>query len=85
MLRGHIHNGQRVQHPPRANIAAGLAAAVRAPDQQTAGGNDVQIMLSGGGAIHLLIHGGHDGDRRGRSETNRRNEIVGHPCRDASD
>ena len=63
MLRGHIHNGQRVEHPPWANIAAGLAAAVRAPYQQAAGGDDAKIMLGGGGAIHLLVHGGHDGDR----------------------
>ena len=85
MLRGHIHNGQRVQHPPRPNIAAGLAAAVRAPDQQTARGNHLKIMLGGGGAIHLLIHGGHDRDGRRRRQANRRDEIVSHACRDSGD
>jgi hypothetical protein len=45
----------------------------------------VQIMLGGGGAIHLLVHGGHDGNRRRRGETDRRNQIVGHTGRDAGD
>ena len=33
---GHINNRQRVKHAARANVAAGLAAAVRTPDKQAA-------------------------------------------------
>jgi hypothetical protein len=32
----HINNRQRIKHAARANIAAGLAAAVRTPDKQAA-------------------------------------------------
>ena len=75
---GHINNRQWVEHTPWPNVAAGLAAAVRSPNQQAARGQRVQIMLGSGVAVHLLVHCGHNRDGRRRGEANGRYQIVRH-------
>ena len=85
MLRRHLHDSQRIEHAARANVTAGLAAAIGAPYQQAAGGNSGKVVLGGGGAIHLLVHRRDDGHRRGRSQANRGDQIVRHTGGDAGD
>ena len=42
-------------------------------------------MLGGLRAIHLLVHGGQEGNRGRGGETDRRHQIIGHACRHAGD
>jgi len=54
-----VNNHQRVKHPARPDITAGLAAAVRPPDQHATLMQRLQVVLGHRRTIHLLIHGGH--------------------------
>ncbi|MNP62321.1 hypothetical protein D3C76_1575880 [compost metagenome] len=82
---GHIDDGKGVQHTAGANVATGLAAAIRAPDQQTARGKNLKIMLSGCVAVHLLIHRRDNRDRGRCSQANGGDQVVRHSSRDARD
>ncbi|MNE47644.1 hypothetical protein D3C80_1420560 [compost metagenome] len=71
MRGGHIDNGKRIEHASWTHIPTCLTPAIWTPNEQPARRQNLKVMLGRGIAVHLLVHRWHDGDRCGRSQTNR--------------